>query len=608
MLGRRCELWHGDVGQSHRNRIKSDPPDILLTTPESLEVMLISTKSEGREMLRSVRVVVIDEIHAFAGDDRGWHLLAVLERITRIANREIQRIGLSATVGNPEELLGWLAGHCRGTRRVIQPEKASSQADADVQLDYVGSLSNAAIVISRLFRGEKRLVFCDSRSRVEELGNELRRLGVSAFLSHSSLSAEQRRTAEHAFSEARDCVIVATSTLELGIDVGDLDRVIQIDAPWSVASFLQRLGRTGRRQGSTRNCLFLATSEDALLRAAALLALWEAGYVEPVTPPAHPFHLFAQQLMALALQEGGVGTKDWPRWIGRLPCFGEDNRERLESIISYLFENRFLYHDEGILSVGEAGEDQYGRRHFMELVSVFTSEPMFRVMHGAQELGSVDQITFARHRETEPAILSMGGRSWIVTSLDWQRREAFVVPADSKGRSQWLGGRGGMSWEFTRAIHRLLTSHDEDRRWTGRTRQAFGTLRSEYAFLRRECNVAVVHRDQNEIRWFTFAGAAVNTALADAISAKTGDQVSATDFMIRIHGCTDTAGTIGYARGIPSAVLQEAFRITDDFLDKLKFSECLPREIALRIVRERTVSCKAVELTLEQQVTVMVES
>jgi len=113
-------------------------------------------------------------------------------------------------------------------------------------------------------------------------------LGVTAFLSHSSLSAEERKSAEAAFAEAQDCVIVATSTLELGIDGGDLDRVIQIDAPYSVATFLQRLGRTGRRSGNVRNCLFLATSDNALLRAGALVALWEKGFVEPVLPPRRP--------------------------------------------------------------------------------------------------------------------------------------------------------------------------------------------------------------------------------------------------------------------------------------------------------------------------------
>jgi ATP-dependent helicase Lhr and Lhr-like helicase len=118
--------------------------------------MLISARPAAREMLKGVRTVVIDEIHAFAGDDRGWHLLAVLERVSRLAGRELQQIGLSATVGNPEELLEWMAGHCEGSRRVLNPEAQASAAGTNAQLDYVGSLQNAAIVISRLHRGEKR--------------------------------------------------------------------------------------------------------------------------------------------------------------------------------------------------------------------------------------------------------------------------------------------------------------------------------------------------------------------------------------------------------------------------------------------------------------------
>ncbi|GAB3942640.1 hypothetical protein GCM10027614_30030 [Micromonospora vulcania] len=114
----------------------------------------------------------------------------------------------------------------------------------------MGSLVNAAAVIAGLHQGEKRLVFCESRQTVEELGQLLRAHGVTTFLSHASLSMDERRRAEQAFTESRDCVIVSTSTLELGIDVGDLDRVIQIDAPATVASFLQRLGRTGRRPGA----------------------------------------------------------------------------------------------------------------------------------------------------------------------------------------------------------------------------------------------------------------------------------------------------------------------------------------------------------------------
>ena len=241
-LGRRVALWHGDVAAPQRRRLLVNPPDVLLTTPESLEAMLVSRNVDHRRAFADLRAVVVDEVHAFAGDDRGWHLLAVLERLTAIADRPIQRVGLSATVGNPKDLLGWLQGAGRGRpARVIAPEPAvaatlATRPAVDVELDYVGTVANAAKVLASLHRGEKRLVFCDSRRLVEEIGAALRARGVTTFLSHASLSVDERRRAELAFAEARDCVIVSTSTLELGIDVGDLDRIVQVNSPATVAS------------------------------------------------------------------------------------------------------------------------------------------------------------------------------------------------------------------------------------------------------------------------------------------------------------------------------------------------------------------------------------
>jgi ATP-dependent helicase Lhr and Lhr-like helicase len=146
-------------------------------------------------------------------------------------------------------------------------------------------VANAAKVIAALYRGEKRLVFCDSKRLVEEFGARLRELGVATYLIHASLSLDERRRSELAFDEGRDCVIVSTSALELGLDVGDLDRVIQVNAPLTVAGFLQRLGRSGRRTGMRRNCLFLALGEDDLLLAVGLLLAWSRGFVEPVAAP-----------------------------------------------------------------------------------------------------------------------------------------------------------------------------------------------------------------------------------------------------------------------------------------------------------------------------------
>jgi ATP-dependent Lhr-like helicase len=147
LVGRRAACWHGDTRQGERRQMLSDPPDCLLTTPESLEAILVSTKIDHREFFKSVRCIVIDELHAFAGDDRGWHLLSVFARIRRLAGRDLQRIGLSATVGNPAEMLAWLSSGSQRPRQVVSPAPGARQPP-DVQLDYVGSLQNAAKVIS----------------------------------------------------------------------------------------------------------------------------------------------------------------------------------------------------------------------------------------------------------------------------------------------------------------------------------------------------------------------------------------------------------------------------------------------------------------------------
>ena len=248
LVGRRAAPWHGDVPATAKRRMQEDPPDCLLTTPESLEAILVSPSARHDRFFAGVRAVVVDEVHAFARDDRGWHLLALLQRIGRLAGRDLQRVGLSATVGNEGELLDWLSSGSDRPRRVIRPP-AVAEEPPEVVVDFVGGLDNAATVIAAMHRGEKRLVFCDSRSRVEQLAAGLGARGVATSVSHSSLGLAERRRAERAFAEGRDCVIVATSTLELGIDVGDLDQVIQVDAP-APSSFLQRMGQDRSPPGS----------------------------------------------------------------------------------------------------------------------------------------------------------------------------------------------------------------------------------------------------------------------------------------------------------------------------------------------------------------------
>jgi ATP-dependent helicase Lhr and Lhr-like helicase len=592
LIGRRVEVWHGDVVGSQRAKIGREPPDLLLATPESLEVMLVSRRLDHRAFFANLRTVIIDELHAFAGDDRGWHLLALLARIAHLVGRELQRIGLSATIGNPQQLIDWLCTNSTAPRHVINPPSERG-IEADVQLDYVGSLPNAALVISRLHRGEKRLVFCDSRARVEELVVELRQRGVETFVSHSSLSHDERRRAEVAFAEASNCVIVATSTLELGIDVGDLNRVIQIDAPYTVSSFLQRLGRSGRRLGQRRNCLFLTTSDEALLRAAALLHLWKQGYVEPIVPPPLPYHLLAQQLMALALQEGGIGRVTWSDWIGSVPAFARMTAEEIEAIIQHMVGRGILFEEEGILAMGQAGEREFGYRNFMELFSVFSSPPLVGVFYGQSEIGQVHELTF-QVRDAAPAVLTLAGQGWLVNHIDWPRRRAYVEPTDLAGRSRWVGTAQPIHLMLCQAVAEVLGGAELTVDLSKRAYAQLHEARAEHPWVEMG-STALIHYPSGVIAWWNFAGHVLNAALAEHLR-RLGLEASGDHFSVTVKGNAD----IGSIRSDIARLVSEAATALDiplsgNILSGLKFSECVPDYLLTRMLASRmdqTPACK----------------
>jgi ATP-dependent helicase Lhr and Lhr-like helicase len=509
-LGRSAAVWHGDIGQAHRQRILTDRPDILLTTPESIESMLVSTKVDPRVLFTGLRAVVIDEIHAFAGDDRGWHLLAVVERLARIADRDLQRIGLSATVGNPDELASWLQGsfHSRD-KTVITPSASAASAEPEITVDFVASIPNAAKVIASLHGGEKRLVFVDSRRQAEELGAALRDHGIETYISHSSLSAQERRRSEAAFADARDTVIVATSTLELGIDVGDLDRVIQIGSTRTVASFLQRLGRTDQRADRNQNRLFLCVENESVLLAAGMLKRWSDGWVEPIQPPPHPRHIAAQQLMALCLQEHRITTAEWSQWWGDLPVFDDTAGQILE----YLVAEGYFEPDGPFLHIGPEAERRFGRRYFSDLTAVFTAPPEFLVVAGRVEVGTIgtDMLT----DEVEgPRVLLLGGRSWKVTQVDWERRRCFVEAVDGGGRAKWSGSGGSLSYEITRGMREVvLGALPEGVACTGRAATVLGALRATYSDAVASDRLIVRLPSDSAGRWWTWAGTAANRSL-----------------------------------------------------------------------------------------------
>ena len=602
-LGRRVAVWHGDVNQSARRRIIADPPDILLTTPESLEAMLVSRGIDSRSFLGGVHAVIIDEVHAFAGDDRGWHLSAVLSRLEALTGRHLQRIGMSATVGNPETLLTWLqGGRTERPGRVLAPGvSAGTVTPADIAVDYVDSVASASLLLSKLHQGEKRLVFVDSRRMAEELGSALHGRGVRVYLSHSSLSTDERRRAEDAFANDRDCIIVATSTLELGIDVGDLDRVIQIGTPGTVSSFLQRLGRTGRRAETSRNCLFITIDdEEGLIHTLGLLHAWSRGYVEKVVAPPLPMHLAAQQFLAAALADGTLNLGTWPRlWEATPLMSAETLGVDPTRILEHLINSGMLETDGGQAFIGVAAEKAFGRRHFMELLSAFTTPPVFTVTDGRYDIGTVELRTMLSAAAGGVAMtLSLAGRHWKVTSVDWRRCRLRVEPSDTGTVTRWGSAARGFSAEVTAGMLTVLRGEDpEGVALTRRASSMLATLREDYA----EVTPSGGHlyrastSDTTHGHLWTWAGTSANQQLVADLGPTLGVELAPQRQRIRHdrifihHGVAESElrERITLAQALTDRPLPE---VNENALDELKFSEALPLDWAVRVLATRLVT------------------
>jgi ATP-dependent Lhr-like helicase len=587
LLGRRSFKWHGDVGDSARKRFIRDPADVLSITPESLEAMLMSSRVPARTLLAHVQAVVIDEVHAFAADDRGAHLMAVLERVCRLSGRDIQRIGLSATVGDPEAILAWMSGGSKRRRQVVNP--GGGKKTPDLKLDFVGDLGNAALMIDRLYSGTKRLVFVDSRRRVEELGHHLAGRNVDVYVTHSSLAASERHAAERAFEEGKNCVIVATSALELGIDVGELDHVFQVDAPSSVASFLQRMGRTGRREGTTPNCTFLATKEEAVLRSAAILHLHASGFVESTRPSRRAGHVLAHQLLVLAMQERGVAEGEWWSWVAGCGAFrGLDARDRSE-LVSHMCEESILVSGDHRLMLGPRGEKLYGHRNFMELYAVFSAPPVLKVMFGHQEVGSIDAWFLQLDEKPNRCAFVLAGRPWKVVRIDWKSGTALVEPAEDGAYPSWFGQPVLLSRELCEAMRALLSGDASEPTWSRRASKVMAEMREDYAFL--QDDTTALQSSGDRVKWWTFAGGRANALLAACLRERLGDKVIANNLAVTLAG--DAAKSDAAIREA-IALLRGEGALTDEVAHHhapeagkarlSKFQPCLPPRLERELV------------------------
>lgn len=534
MVGMRRFVWHGDAAQSEKEAFCREPAELLMTTPESLEVMLMSPRVPVQRLFQDLRYVVVDEVHAFAGTDRGAHLMSVLERITAISRHDVQRIGLSATIGNPEQIGRWMGGTSKRRTVVVDPPRPKAQRLIKVYLRE--DSSDFAREAVREGRGKKSLFFCQSRSLTEAVADDMRDDSIEVFVHHGSVSKEERLAAEERFARGTNACIVATSTLELGIDVGGLDLTFQANAPSTVSSFLQRMGRTGRRPDTVANMTFLCEDAVSVVQSTALVLLAARGWVESVKDETRAWPVLVHQILAMTQQHGGISAERCWQMLERVPDFRGIQREEYLELVEHMKAEGYLFESGGLLAMGPTAERVFGKKNFLELYAVFSTPVLYKVQtESKRDLGNLEQ-NFVDRLVEEMSTFLLGGRAWLVVSVNHGERLVRVRSAPRGKKPSWGGFVPQfLGFEVCQAMRDVLTG-DEDYPFLDATAKAAVTeWRGDLGELLRRAADALQF-DGTTVTWWTFAGGRINQTLKYAIEWKGGWKVVPDNFTIKIQG------------------------------------------------------------------------
>ena len=488
--------WHGDVSQKAKVGQLRQPPQLLLTTPESVEAILLR-KAEWAEFFGGLDCVIIDEAHNFASGDRGGHLLSLIERVSRAAPQPPQRIAMTATIGNPEAMLDWLAGSARSRGlRVHVPGQDKERDyrvhyfDAGVDDDQTPAEQRAGY---RRFLGlhqelvrKRCIAFVRRRKDAEQYAKafvETNRSGsldpVSVRTHHSNVSRYFREEAEALIqikNEHGINAIFSTSTLELGIDIGALDSVIQLDGLASPGSFLQRVGRTGRRPGVPQVFRGFCLKEDDLVLLTATVCLGLQGKSEALHFPRRAFHLLAHQLICLSLQSLGVGPDRAWATLRHAHCFEGIEEAEFRALVDHMVQFDYLRWAGAELVVGARTEKQFLGAGWRRLFAVFDSAPLYEVLDQKTPVGTLD-AGFVQTLEA-PFHFVLGGRLWEARSVDHKGRRVRARRAWDGEAPRWNNfGGPDVPFETAQEAGRLLRVDDAPRFLTAEALEGLANAR-----------------------------------------------------------------------------------------------------------------------------------
>ncbi len=454
--------WHGEASKSQKHKLLKNPNGIVLITPESLEAMFVNKPYNVKHLFASLEYVVIDEIHSFLGSDRGVQLQSILSRLQKINKTRFKTIALSATVSDSNQYLELknFLGDIENTKiiRDTNPKPINAVfryfegSGAELPLELLKDLYIQV-------RNSKSLIFPNARGRVEEVAVKLRKISDKVgghqnyFSHHSSVDKEVREYVEFFAKNNKyeNFSIACTSTLELGIDIGSVDQVVQIDATHSIASLIQRVGRSGRRDDRASNLFLYTTNRWTLLQSVACWLLYDKKYIEPVSLNEKPYDILLHQILSMIKGSSGMSNENLLSELHHNCAFKNISENEIEEIIAFLVEKDLLEQLGSELILGIEGEKIVNNREFY---SVFQTENLFKVSHKGNKVGEIPLTIQIREDEN----IYLSARIWKIVAIDLKSKKIEVTPAKDGKKPMFEGNGANIADKIREKMLEVLVS------------------------------------------------------------------------------------------------------------------------------------------------------
>lgn len=508
--------WHGEANKTLKDRLIKQPSGIVLITPESLEAMFVNKPSNVKHLFSNLKYVVIDEIHSFIGTDRGTQLKSILSRLQRVNARPFSIVGLSATIGDYSEAKRFTGDELK-TKVLL--DRTAKEINALFRFFKNKNEELPLELLKDLYvetKDNKVLIFPNSRGRAEEVAVKLKKISdrvkghPNYFSHHSSVDREVREYVEYFAknNKRHNFCISCTSTLELGIDIGSVDEVVQIDATHSIASLIQRVGRSGRKDGESSNLFLYATTQWTLLQSIACWLLYKESFIEPPEKNEHPYDILVHQALSITKGHSGVLLTELIKQLKENSAFNLIEQTEIEEILRYLIETDFLEKLQNEVIIGVEGEKVVNSREFY---SVFKTEENFKVVNAGNTIG---EIPFSPQIIEDENIL-LSAKIWKIKFVDHKAKKIEVIPAKDGKKPMFFGEGVVVHQKIREKMFEILYSKIEYDFLDEPSFDEVEIMRNDFAVfniknLQSERPLSI---EERHLQLFTFTGTRINRTL-----------------------------------------------------------------------------------------------